>query len=73
MEVKAIESDCNQEGARGLRNVSQDDANGQEVQPEPFAPQFWGTKQSFIRYLCYSSILSQTPTLGAETITNCNS
>ncbi|CCG49148.1 hypothetical protein BANAU_1127 [Bacillus velezensis YAU B9601-Y2] len=43
------------------------------VQPEPFAPQFWGTKQSFIRYLCYSSILSQTPTLGAETITNCNS
>lgn len=37
----AIESDCNQEGARGFRNVSQDVANGQEVKPEPLFPQKW--------------------------------
>lgn len=41
MEVKVIESDCNQEGARGFRNVSQDDANGQRAQPEPLFPQKW--------------------------------
>lgn len=47
MEVKAIESDCNQEGARGFRNVSQDVANGQRVQPEPLFPQKWRMKHSF--------------------------
>lgn len=45
MEVKAIESDCNQEGARGFRNVSQDVANGQRAQPEPLFPQKWRTRQ----------------------------
>ncbi|MEH7723023.1 hypothetical protein [Bacillus velezensis] len=39
--LEAIESDCNQEGARGFRNVSQDVANGQRAQPEPLFPQKW--------------------------------